>query len=124
MNNKSKYIKKALLVIVILLMAYPLFVFGRFKYWEWTTTPETLSQSKTMTIFYREKCRRCRKVMPWLIFKHSLDKTRVNVVNANHYQRSSLEEIGVYITPAFRIDNQSYNTIDVSKIERLWNSSK
>ncbi|MCT7730880.1 MAG: hypothetical protein N4S00_00635 [Lactobacillus crispatus] len=62
--------------------------------------------------------------MPWLIFKHSLDKTRVNVVNANHYQISSLEEIGVYITPAFRIDNQSYNTIDVSKIERLWNSSK
>lgn len=117
MNNKSKYMKRALLVIVILLMAYPLFVFGRFKYWEWTTTPETLSQSKTMTIFYREKCRRCRKVMPWLIFKHSLDKNRVNVVNANHYQRSSLEEIGVYITPLLELTIRAITRLTFQKLK-------
>lgn len=105
-------------------MLYPFLAFGRFKIAELTTNVNNVDQKDRLTIYYREHCSRCKKILPKLILEHGLSFKKFNVINANKLNSAQLEKAGVRITPVFRLNGKSYNTVDQKQINKIWQEAK
>lgn len=125
MKKLRKLILRICVVTVVLVLAYPLLVFGRFKAIEHNTEVAHVDNSRDrLTIFYRNNCKRCKGILPQLLLKHGFEFKHFNVVNADKLSKQDIDKYDIEITPVFRINKHSYNTVDMEQIDKIWTKSK
>lgn len=124
-SKKIKILLSTLAVLILLMILYPLAVFGRFKYAEaHSSYKQAISDREHITIVYREGCSRCRRTLPVFFLKHGLTTKKFYVLNAAKLNSTQLDKLDVHLTPVFRLDNTSFNTVNGDHIEKIWDKAK
>lgn len=122
-----KKIKKVIIstfIGAVLAIAYPAFVFGKFKYAETTSRyQQALNDPYHLTIIYRKGCSRCKRVVPKLLLEHGLESKKLYVLNAANLNANQLDKLDVHVTPVFRLDKHSHNTVNEKYIQEIWRKS-
>lgn len=107
-------------VIGFLVLIFFLFTVKLTYEFAYSPLNQALSHPNDLTILYRPGCPRCRRVFPALLPKLLLSYKRDYLIDANKLNNKELHSINLRITPGFIYHKNTVQTINLRRINRIW----